>query len=184
MNGSPSWSISSYSSATLAEAVRVAESQKWGHMASDVASEVVAKFLDDAEEIMANYPDPVVFARAVTKTTGIDYRRKMASQRGEGARQGRKVVSGDAHDDEHSPYSESVEYAVPDFAEEAVSRLDLAYLMEQIELGLPADEFEALYLTEVLGLTDAEAGEMVGVRRECINRRKNRAKMRLKEGDS
>ena len=181
-SSSTPWSISSYSSAVLSEATRVAEAQKWGHMASDVASEVVVKFFSDPEGIMANYPDPIVFARAVTKTTGIDYRRKVAAQRGEGARQGRKVVSGDSSDDERSPYSESAEYAVADFADDVASRLDVAYRLEQIELGIPADEFEALYLTEVLGLTDAEAGHLVGVRRECINRRKNRAKSRLEGG--
>lgn len=153
-------------------------------MASDVASEVVVKFLKNAEAIMVKYPDPIVFARAVTKTTAIDYRRKLAAQRGEGARQARRVVSGDSHEDDQVSAFATSENAVVDFADDVANKLDAEYLLEQIALGIPADEFEALYLTEVLGLTDAEAGELVGVRRECINRRKSRAKARLEGRDA
>ena len=152
--------------------------------ADDIIQWVVEKLIDRFVFFSSRYPDPVKFARAALGTTTIDFYRRQNSQRGSGARGTRTVVSGNhvgQDDDGVSPF-DLVAAEGSDFADDLVSQMDAAYESVEIQLGLPRDEFEALWLTEVEGLTDAEAAKILGVARECVNRRKNKAIKKLRGG--
>jgi DNA-directed RNA polymerase specialized sigma24 family protein len=91
-------------------------------------------------------------------------------------------VSGDAQlEDSDSTVFDGL-VAREDLLEDRVlDRLETAYREAEIALGIPSDEWEALRLTDMLGYSDAEAAEILGIARETVNRRKNRARKRCQE---
>ena len=154
---------------------RLARQEKFGSDSEDVAQEVVLKFLKNADVLMAKYADPVIYALAIFTNTGIDVVRRSNAQRGMGARGRRQILSGDHVAEGAHPIFGTASAGTPDFTEAVVSRLDAAYEAAELVVGLPRNEFAALYLTEVLGLTDSEAGEVLDVRRETVCRHRNKA---------
>ena len=178
----PVWEAENYISEVRAEATRVLSRQYAAFDVDDIASDIVLKLLERLDETMTRYPNPVVYANAVCRNQGIDFLRRQRGQRCEGARGGRKVISGDAT-------AEGSDLCIFDILvdegplvdDEVLGYLGEAYLAAEIQLGIPADEWEALRLTDVLGFSDAEAAEILGIARETVNRRKNRARKLCKE---
>lgn len=170
------WTVDAYCDAFATEVFRVAKGMlKCVHKAGDIVGIVGEKFSLRIDFYMERYENPVVFANAVTRRTVIDYLRRENVQRGAGVHGKREVVSADApikgteltaFDVEPDRFSE--------FEACLVSRLDDEYELAKIRLGVPTDEWDAMHLTFGCGYTDAEAGAVLGVARETVNRRKRR----------
>lgn len=182
-NPSSAWTASDYAVAVQEEAFRIAVLVvRCRHSASDIAQDVAMKFLKNAESNMERYSNPVVFAHAATRTVAIDHIRRMNKQRGAGVH-GKRRIDGDftANDETAAAKFIDGERDHGDFADSLVDDMDDRYRLAEVELGIPADEWNALYLTVGLGYTDAEAADVLGVARETVNRRKQRG---LKRGES
>ena len=177
---SPSWKRDRYIDAVKSEVFRVMVKRHGRFDADDIVSNVLLKLWGRIDEFMASYPDPVVFARAVCRNEGVDFLRRENSQRGAGARHQRRIISGDApHPETGVAFFDTHDVEGADIADLWIAALEQSYRWAQIQVGIPAREFEAMRLTFLEGHTDAEAGVIMGVTRECVNRWKNGGKRRL-----
>ncbi len=178
----PTWKRDRYLEAVKVEAFRIAVKNHGRLEADDIVQDVLVKLWGRLDETMTAYPDPVVYARAVCRNSGIDHLRRQKSQRGSGARGGRDVISGDAPDAATGlSYFDTRESVGDDIADEVIAALENDYRWAEIQMGVPPREFEAMRLTFLDGYTDAEAGDIMGVTRESVNRWKNNGKRRLQE---
>lgn len=174
------WTVDAYCEAFGAEVFRLAKGMlKCNDRAGDVLGLVNLKFSQRVDFYLERYPNPVVFANAVTRRTVVDYLRRDNVQRGAGVRGKRRVVSGDATIGDSDLTLFDVE---PDrfslFENDLVGRLDAAYKAAEIRVGIPVEEWDAMSYTVGQGYNDAEAGEILGVARETVNRRKRRGLQR------
>lgn len=178
----PKWQQDRYIEAVRAEAFRVALAVYGPLAADDIAQEVVAKLFGRIDEMMEKYSDPVVYARAVTRNEAVDHMRRDNAQRCAGALNQRPNVYGDKPDALTGiTVFEGLDRKNPDVAEVVVDVLDADYRWAEIQLGVPARELQAFVLTCLEGHTDTEAGVIMGVARETVNRWKNSGKRRLQE---
>lgn len=176
------WQRDRYLEAVRSEAHRVATASYGPFDADDIAQEVATKLFPRLDETMAKYPDPVVYARAVARNEGIDHLRRGNAQRGAGAKGKRPVKSGDApHPETGESFLDNYDVEGPDVADLVADDIETRYRGVEIQLGVPARELQAFVLTCVEGRTDAEAGVIMGVTRETVNRWKNNGRRRLQE---
>lgn len=178
----PAWVVDRYIGEVMAEATRVLVRKHTAFDVDDILGEILAKLATRIQDTMDRYPNPVVYARAVCGNQVIDFVRSQHAQRGAGARNRREVLSGDAQlEDSDSTVFDTIAAREDLLEDRVLDRLETAYREAEIALGIPADEWAALRLTDILGYSDAEAAEILGVARETVNRRKNRARQRCKE---
>jgi RNA polymerase sigma factor (sigma-70 family) len=178
----PAWQVDRYVEAVRDEVVRAMVKRHGRFDADDIASDIIVKLFARIDEFMERYPNPVVFARAVCGNGAVDFFRKENAQRGAGARNKRAILCGDAPQvDTGLCFFDVYDEEGADIADVVADDLERRYRWAEIALGIPADEWEAVRLTCVEGYTDAEAAAVVGVTRECLNRRKNAGKRRIKE---
>lgn len=178
----PAWEVDRYVGEVMAEAHRILARTRSPFDADDIVGEVMAKLASRIDRTMDRYPNPVVYARAVCANQLIDFVRAQHVQRGEGARNRRKVISGDVQlPDSDSTIFDTVMSHDELIEDQVLDGLDEAYRQAELALGIPADQWEALRLTDMLGYSDAEAAEILGIARETVNRRKNRARKRCEE---
>lgn len=178
----PAWQVDRYLETVRDEVFRTMVKRHGRFDADDIASVVIVKLFARIDEFMERYPNPVVFAHAVCSNGAVDFFRKENAQRGAGARNKRAIVCGDApHADTGLSFFDTHDEEGDDVADIVADALEGRYRWAEIALGIPADEWEAVRLTCVEGYSDAEAAAVVGVTRECLNRRKNAGKRRIKE---
>ena len=170
----PAWKVDLYVEAVRSEAYRALLKSHGRFDADDIASEVVLKLLGRVEFFMERYANPLVFARAVCRTTAVDFTRRDNAQRCAGARNERPNVYGDkpSADTGLSFFDVHVDRDT-DIADEVVQYLDEQYLWAELALGIPERQLEIMRLTIVEGFTDAEVGRKFGKTREYVNRGKN-----------
>ncbi|NBV74105.1 MAG: sigma-70 family RNA polymerase sigma factor [Actinobacteria bacterium] len=178
----PAWEVERYIGEVMAEATRVLVRKHAAFDVDDILGEILAKLATRIADTMDRYPNPVVYAHAVCGNQAIDFVRAQNAQRGAGARNRRKVVSGDAQlEDSDSTVFDGLVAREELLEDRVLDRLETAYREAEIALGIPSDEWEALRLTDMLGYSDAQAAEILGIARETVNRRKNRARKRCQE---
>lgn len=178
----PMWQQDRYLAVVRDEALRVATAQYGPFAADDIAQDVVAKLFVRIAEMMEKYPDPVVYARAVTRHEGVDHLRRDNAQRCAGALNQRPNVYGDKPDElTGTTLFEGLDRHEADVADQVVDVLEADYRWAEIQLGVPARELQAFVLTCLEGHSDTEAGVIMGVTRETVNRWKNSGKRRLQE---
>lgn len=178
----PAWKRDRYIEAVKSEVLRIMVKRYGRFDADDIASNTLLKLWSRIDEFMASYPDPVVFARAVCRNQAVDFRRRENSQRGAGTHNQRPVLFGDApHPETGECFFDTHDRVGDDIADQVIAVLEQNYLWAEIQLGIPTHEFEAMRLTYLEGYSDAEAGHIMGVTRECLNRWKNGGKRRVQE---
>lgn len=171
-----------YVLAVFREVARIAARSRSDFDADDIAGDVTLAIVDRSSAIMANYPDPVMYARQRTRHAGISFDRRERTQRGEGARlfagidgqlkPGRRVISGnvtgaDAGGESHARIADTgtpVDTVVTD-------RMVTAALLRRCAEGLTVSEFSELQLVDGHGYTVQEVAAMRGQRRETVSRR-------------
>ena len=176
------WKVDRYVEAVKSEAYRALVKTHGRFDADDIVSNVLLKLWTRIDEFMAAFPDPVVFAHAVCRNEGVDFVRRENAQRCAGARNQRPNVYG--HDPDPVTglcFFDTYDEEGDDVADLVVELLDQNYRWAEIRLGIPPREFEAMQLTCLEGYSDAEAGDIMGVTRESVNRWKNGGKRRLQE---
>ena len=184
--------IDDYVAAVFREVVRVASIVRHGFDADDIAAEVAASVLDQAELIMARYPDPLRYARVRVRHAGISFDRRERAQRGEGARlfpgpdgllaPGRRYVSGNSTGPDGG--DELLSFAA-DLAAEFEAAVDdqmlAAALLQRCCEGLSTAEVQEIWLVDGCGYTVQEVADLCGQRRETVSRRLNTTRRRIRQ---
>ena len=138
-----------------------------GHDVDDIVSYAVELVMEQIDFIVGKYPDPVVFARRQYTNKIHDYRRRIASQRGEGARFSRAIDSYDvmANPDASVP-------SVIDFSDSVVESMERDEAMGRLREVLSDKEMEIVMMVDGHDYTVKEVAGHFGVRRETISRKR------------
>lgn len=160
--------------------------------ADDVVQEIALHTTPKVPRLMAQHPDPVVYARHRVQHAGISWDRRQRAQRGEGVRlhpsadgllhPGRQVVSGDAtgHDGAPGVFANLLDAAAA-FEDALCDRMDAAALLERTTIGIPRADLREVLLVDGLGHEVQEVAATVGQARETVSRRVGRTRRRLRE---
>jgi RNA polymerase sigma factor (sigma-70 family) len=170
------------------EVVRLLTIRRQAQIAEDVAQTIAERVLRNPAPIMANYPDPLRYARVSTWHGHISFQRSERAQRGEGARlarhdeghrAARTALSGDAV----GPGGRSLFDTLPADARPEASvevtvteHLSTADLLDQCLIGLSDVDRRIMLLVDGHGLAVTEVALVVGQRRETVSRRLGRAR--------
>jgi len=137
----------------------------------DIVSYACVNLCGKVVSIMSKHPCPVTYARLHFKNATLDYGRRQAAQRGEGARRTRKGAS-TASVHIAAELERSLNRGGKDFTAQAEDRL----LVNQIMASLPHFQQKVLRLCEMDGHTTIAAARILGVRRETVSRALSKAK--------
>lgn len=138
-----------------------------GHDVDDIVSYAVELVMEQIDFIVGKYPDPVIFARRQYTNKIHDYRRRIASQRGEGARFSRSIDSYDvmANPDASVP-------SVIDFSDTVVEEMERDEAMGRLRGVLSEKEMEIVMMVDGHDYTVTDVAGHFGVRRETISRKR------------
>lgn len=160
--------------------------------ADDVVQEIALHTTPKVPRLMAQHPDPVVYARRRVQHAGISWDRTQRAQRGEGVRlheagdgllhPGRQVVSGDAVGPEGAPgmFAHLLDAAAA-FEDGLCDRLDAAALLQRTTIGIARADLREVLLVDGLGHEVQEVAATAGQARETVSRRVSRTRRRLRE---
>ena len=139
----------------------------YGHDVDDIVSYAVELVMEQIDFIYGKYPDPVVFARRQYTNKIHDYRRRIASQRGEGARFSRAIDSFDmmSNPDASVP-------GVIDFSDSVVESMERDEQMGRLRDVLSDKEMEIVWLVDGHDMTVKDAAKRLGLRRETVSRKR------------
>jgi len=138
-----------------------------GHDVDDIVSYAVELVMEQIDFVCGKYPDPVVFARRQYTNKIHDYRRRIASQRGEGARFSRAIDSFDmmSNPDASVP-------GVIDFSDSVVESMERDEQMGRLREVLSDKEMEIVWLVDGHDMTVKDAAKRLGLRRETVSRKR------------
>jgi len=113
---------------------------------------------------MRQYPDPAMYGRKNARNAAIDYDRRQAADRGEGARHGRGVDYLDAID------LDWTWVMVAGWEGVVATAIDVRRLLATLAPTITDRELRAYWLVKVEGRTVKSVAKQRGVRRETISR--------------
>lgn len=135
--------------------------------ALDVAGFAVEALLEKGVAVQAaRYPDAARYGRAHARNAAIDYDRRQAVDRGEGARRRRRVASMESD-------VAGVERAVVrgvGWDDAVVAAIDMRNLLTGVPQTVSDRDLEVFFLVKVEGRTASSVAQDYGVRRETISR--------------
>ena len=162
--------------------LRIAKAHLRGHKPADIANFAIQKVIRNVHHYMQRYPTADHAANAVASNAFVDYCRRDNAQRGHGARGTRKVI-GDEPGNFGDGNSESVITRQPGTVVDPEAWVEDDYrecIIGEVRENISALVWEGLVLTEINGLTQGQAAELLGVGREHLNREINKAKKIIK----
>jgi len=174
------------------EVVRLLTVQRQHPHAEDVAQVESVHVLERFDRVRRSYPDPVRYARVRAPHAAIDYDRRLAVARCEGARlfgdgtggvrRGRSVVSGDAVDPTtgRTLFDVLADRADDDVADRADARERIGDLLAVLD-QLPRRMAMLLVLVDGYRLTVTEAAERLGLERSSASILRRKALRRAAE---
>ena len=135
--------------------------------ALDVAGFAVEGLLEKGVAVQAaRYPDPARYGRAHARNAAIDYDRRQAVDRGEGARRRRRIASMESD-------VAGVERAVVrgiGWDDAVVAAIDMRDLLTGVPQTVTDRDLEVFFLVKVEGRAASAVARERGVRRETISR--------------
>ena len=135
------------------------------HEVSDIVSYATTELCSKVISIMAKYPCPDTYSALRYKNVIIDYDRRQAAQRGEGARRNRKGSS-TATPHLSAEIERSLSRGTSNFTDQVEDRR----LVDQILVRLPEFQQKVLRLCAMDGHSTIAAARILGVRRETVSR--------------
>ncbi len=171
----PQYDAESYQSTLISEVDRRVRYLRTVNEANrgDVAQRTIEKYLGDAEDIRARYPNPGIWAGQRLACEAIDFGRREKAQRGCGARGTRRVDSFDPTD----PLTQSILTDNTDPLETIAASDELAHL-----LSILSDDDRLLFcMVEGLGYTNREVAGILNISDSTASRRLTRIRRELRE---
>jgi len=154
-----------------------------GQQFDDIANFAIEKVVKDVDVFMRKYPSPLHCANAVATNAFLDSVRRERAQRGHGAR-GTRTVVGDVPINPSKPDKGSVisnhigEVVDP---EAWIEQEHLCEMLGEVQEVMSHLAFSGFYLTEIEGLTQAQAAKQLKVSLGHLNREMNSARRQLNE---
>jgi len=142
-----------------------------GHEVNDIVSYATLELCGKVVQVMAKHPCPVTYSMLRYRNVIIDYNRRQAAQRGEGARRNRKGSS-----TEIAHMSAEIERSLSRGISNFTDQVDERRFVEQVLVGLPTFQQKVLRLCAMDGHTTISAARILGVRRETVSRAFNNSK--------
>jgi len=136
-----------------------------GHEVNDIVSHATTELCSNVTAVMAKYPCPVTYSALRYRNVIIDYGRRQAVQRGEGARRYRKGIS-----TEIAQMSAEIERSLSRGTSNFTDQADDRRFVDQVLVGLPKFQQRVLRLCAMDGHTTIAAARILGVRRETVSR--------------
>ena len=141
----------------------------------DIGQMTLTAFWLDADSIRARYPVPGIWAGQKLTGMAIDFSRREAAQRGQGARFTRQVDAFDPTD----PATHAMVLTEHDPLEQLLASEELAPLLEI----LTPDDQALVCLVHGLGYSNREAAGILGISDSCASRRLSSSLARMREFD-
>ena len=142
-----------------------------GHEVNDIVSYATTELCCKVIPVMAKYPCPVTYSALRHRNVIIDYARRQAAQRGEGARHYRKGTS-----TEVAHLTAEIEQSMARGRSNFTDQVEDRRLVDQIFGSLPEFQQKVLRLCAMDGHTTIAAARILGVRRETVSRAVSNAK--------
>jgi len=142
-----------------------------GSEVDDIVSYAVVLLCENYEKVVIKNPCPVVYSSLRFKNIIIDFGRRQAAQRGEGARHERRVKS---LDEKHSVRDVARMHEGQAF--KSFDQVDDQMLIDQIMRNASLSQQKVLRLCGMEGRTTIEVARILGVSRETVSRTYSAAK--------
>ena len=162
-------------------AYKFAKKNLYGQQPDDIANFAIEKVIKRVEYYMRKHQSPLHAANAIATNAFIDSVRREWAQRGHGARGTRKVV-GDQPINRDEPDGASIISEHDGMIVDPEAWIDEDHceqLIAKIREVVSPLAFEGFVLTEIHGLTQAQAAERLGCGREHLNREMSKATKHL-----
>jgi RNA polymerase sigma factor (sigma-70 family) len=160
---------------------RFTKATLYGVTAHDVANYAIKKVVANVAKFQRLTPQHA--ANAIAKNSYRDFWRRERAQRGHGAR-GTRVVLGDKPVNADEPDQGSVLDNHAGTIVDPESWVDDDHrqnVIEDVQDLMSALAFDGFYLTEIEGLDQGEAAELLGVSRTYLNKQMRKATKRIQE---
>jgi len=157
---------------------KIAKASLRGHKPADIASFAIEKVIRNVQRFMNRYPTPDHAANAVASNSFVDYCRRDNAQRGHGAR-GTRMVIGDEPGNFGDNNAESIIARQPGVVVDPEAWVERDYhdgIIGEVREHISPLAWEGLVLTQINGLTQAEAAVILGVSLGHLNREISKAK--------
>lgn len=157
---------------------KIAKASLRGHKPADIGSFAIEKVIRNVQRFMNRYPTPDHAANAVASNSFVDYCRRDNAQRGHGAR-GTRMVIGDEPGNFGDGGGESLIARHPESIVDPEAWVEDDYrkgIIAKVREHISPLAWEGLVLTQINGLTQAEAAVILGVSLGHLNREISKAK--------
>ena len=159
--------------------LKFGKANPYGYTARDIASFAIEKVLRDPAKFMKRTPQHA--ANAIAKNSLQDFWRRQRAQRGQGARNTREVI-GDEPVNPDDAGAGTVLDKVTDTVvdpEEWIEREHQQGVIKDVQSLMSPLAFDGFYLTQIEGLDQGEAAEVLGVSRAYLNRQMRAATKKI-----
>ena len=163
--------------------LKFGKANPYGYTARDIANFAVEKVLRDPVKYMKRTPQHA--ANAIAKNSLQDFWRRQRAQRGQGARNTRVVIGDEpvnTDDADAGTVLDTVADTIVD-PEEWIEREHRRGVIDDVQSLMSALAFDGFYLTEIEGLDQGQAAEVLGVTREYLNRQMRAATKKIQALD-
>lgn len=136
------------------------------HAVDDIVMFAVELLMEQIDFVVAQHPDPVVYARRQVTNKVLDYKRRIAAQRGEGARFTRTVGSYDLMTNPDASVPSNL-----DLAQDVVERDERERQMAIVRKAVGDENLELLEMIDGHDYSVTDVAKIRGQRRETVSRK-------------
>jgi DNA-directed RNA polymerase specialized sigma24 family protein len=138
----------------------------------DIISYLIVRSTENLPSVIQAHPCASDFARMIHKNGAIDYSRRQAASRGEGARRNRKIESlFSKNGKDGTIYDVSITDALNDDYHLVNSRIDSSIELKHAYSHMSDIVKQFLFLTVIEGLTQEKAAKILGFDRSYLSKR-------------
>ena len=159
--------------------LKFGKANPYGYTARDIASYAIEKVLRDPAKFMKRTPQHA--ANAIAKNALQDFWRRQRAQRGQGARNTREVIGDEPVNPDDAGAGTVLDKVTDTIVdpEEWIEREHQQGVIRDVQSLMSPIAFDGFYLTQIEGLDQAEAAEVLGVTREYLNRQMRAATKKI-----
>ena len=138
----------------------------------DIISYLIVRSTENLPSVIQAHPCATEYARMIHKNGSIDFARRQAASRGEGARRNRKIESLFSKNGKDGRiYDVSITEALNDDYHLVNSRIDSSIELKHAYSHMSDIVKQFLYLTVIEGLTQEKAAKILGFDRSYLSKR-------------
>ena len=163
--------------------IKLGKANPYGYTAYDIASYAIEKVLRKPTKYMKRTPQHA--ANAIAKNALQDFWRRQRAQRGQGARNTREVIGDEPVNPDDAGAGTVLDRVADTIVdpEEWIEREHQHGVIKDVQALMSPLAFDGFYLTEIVGLDQGQAAEVLGVSRAYLNRQMRAATKKIQALD-